>query len=285
MRKFLGHILVSLLVAALSSAIFALVLGHTLGSATFLQSAAGKTQLYDQLATTLPATIAGTTATPDQTKSALSTVLNATYIRQQTEALLPQLEKYYTAGGPIPLIDLSDLQTRLTEAGYPVPPELSATLSTPQTITAGPADNQLTTLIRQSQNLQWIAPLVALVLIALIVVLMRERRWITLLQAAAWTTVTLALSAGLLWLIPSFIASSLGASTLKPLEPAIVSFVRSIGNAMARELLWAAAGLAVAALILGIVHGFTKIKSQFVQSSKSTPLNNSKNSDKTVNNI
>ncbi len=266
--KFLEHVLASLLTFALSTAILGFILGSTLGNAKFLETAATKADLYTQLAATIPDVAASGSETPADTKTALHSVLTATFLQQQTEMLLPQLVDHYGKGGPAPQIDLSDLVTRLQAAGYPMTPDMAASLGSPQTVTAGPADARLTNLASLAARYGWVAPAASLALILLIVAVMRERRWSTLIRAAAWAAVTLAVSGGLLLLVPSLATSGLGGSALKPLLPAVTSLLRAITDALARDLFIAAGVVAAIAVALGLIHGFGRIKAKFTRAPK-----------------
>lgn len=86
MMKFLGHLLALLLSTALCITVTLWTLGHTLGSATYLEHQADQSKLYDQLRTQIPDS-------------------DPTLIRDQLHTILPQFIDHLLKGSPAPVAD------------------------------------------------------------------------------------------------------------------------------------------------------------------------------------
>jgi len=86
MMKFLGHLLALLLSTALCITVTLWTLGHTLGSATYLEHQADQSKLYDQLRTQIPDS-------------------NPVLVQDQVHTLLPQYVDYLLKGSPAPVAD------------------------------------------------------------------------------------------------------------------------------------------------------------------------------------
>ena len=86
MIKFFSHLLALLLSAALSITITLWTLGHTLGSATYLEHQADQTKLYDLLAAKVPDA-------------------NLAQIQTQVHTILPQFIDHLLKGAPAPVAD------------------------------------------------------------------------------------------------------------------------------------------------------------------------------------
>ncbi len=87
MMKFLGHLLALLLSTALCITVTLWTLGHTLGSATYLEHQAGQAKFYDQLHAQIPA-------------------VDPAAIQVQVHTILPQLIGHLLKGTPNPVVDL-----------------------------------------------------------------------------------------------------------------------------------------------------------------------------------
>ncbi|GEM_PF-2209775 len=86
MMKFLGHLLALLLSTALSITVTLWTLGHTLGSATYLEHQADQVKLYDQIHAQVPA-------------------VDPALVQTQVNAILPQFIDHLLKGAPTPVAD------------------------------------------------------------------------------------------------------------------------------------------------------------------------------------
>ncbi len=269
--KFLEHILASLLATALALAIAGYIFSSTLGSAVFWQQAADQSRFYDNLSTALPGLMAANGDTPGDTKAALATVLTPSYLKSVIGGLIPGLVDHYAHAAPAPVINLSSLAPRLQTAGFPVSPDLAAQLASPQTVSAGASDGNIVDAVGQARRYGWIPAVVSLVLVALIAVVMRRRRWVTLLRAAIWTAVYTAATGGLLLLLPILVTSTMANSPAHLLAPAIVGYVGVIVQKIAQQFFIAAGVVALLGVVLAVVHGLDAIKARFARPAKTLP--------------
>ncbi len=257
MMKFLGHVLALLLATVLSLSISSWILEQTLWSAPYLERQADQTGLYDKLATGLPAAFAA--ADPETAQSA-QPALDPNVLKGQLENLLPQFIDHLHRSGPAPTVDLAALAAA---TGQPAPDGPAV-----QRLDLGSADPKLTEAGAKLRLAGQFAPLVAIIVIVLIILVMRERRFPTLIRGFFETMVALLISAGLIWIVPLLLANALGKPTLIPIRTAITPFIESVAHAIAIEFAAAAAIMLAAGIILWAVHGGARLKAKFTPKSK-----------------
>jgi hypothetical protein len=263
----LARLFGALLATALVLSVATWELNRTTFSSSYLQQKAEQTHLADHLAAGLPEALAASSTTPADTRVVLEQALTTGFIQDQIDTLLPQLERYYKEGGSLPKLDWSGLEDRITAAGLPVPPGLAATLEQPQPVSAGKLDAPVTSAVQQSQQLVWMAPMAAAILVGLVFGLARRRRWTMLAGSMLSAAFGCLLLAGLAYIPPRLITSTLGTSSAKALEPAIRSFAEAVARDQVSVFLWAAGIMAGTGLILYIVHLVLKARERISKKS------------------
>ncbi len=260
MHHLLGRLLGGLMATALVVSAGAWVLERTVWSADYVQQKAADTKLADGLATHLPAVIGRTTSNPGETEVMLQQVLTPSFVRGQLQIMIPGLIHYYREGAPIPALNLSALQERLTDEGFVLPAGLAKTLQQPQPITpGGTADEVIQAGAGRVAQLLWLAPLLALIMAGLIVLLTGHRRFIVLSEGLLGAGLgTLAL-AGLATLPPGLAASALATSPAKELQEPVRTFMAAISHDQTWTLIWIAGTFGVALVVLSLIHLFFKL--------------------------
>jgi cytochrome bd-type quinol oxidase subunit 2 len=258
--RWLSRLLGAVLALALTTGAAAWVLTSTVANEQYLVRQTEQAGTAEQVAAGLLTALAPLTPAPDDTKVILEDAVTPGYIRDHIETLLPQLVRYYTQDGPMPELDLSGLAQRIETAGFAVPPGLAGTLETPHSVTAGRLDGLLASAAQQSRQLVWLAPLVAVVVALLIVALARQRRWKVLAGSTLGAALATAVLAGLAYLPPTLISSTLATSSIKSLAPAVRTLTDAVAKDQSQRLLWIAAAFGVAALVLSGVNIVVKLR-------------------------
>ena len=226
--KLIGHFLAVLLATVLALSVSAYIFGHTLWSAPYLERQASQTNLYPSLATQLPLTFAAAgSGTP------AGATLNPALLQSQFTDLIPQLITHIHQSGPPPTIDLGAFSTAI---GQP-PPDGALTGQ----LTLGTADSKLVGTMHLLSTAGQSAPLAAIVLIVLIIVLTGHRRLPTLARACFETTAALIVSGGLFWLLPYLLYGALAKPTLTPIRTAIWPFLTAVTRDIGTQFVIAAA--------------------------------------------
>ena len=255
--KFVGHMLALLLATALSLGVSNFVLSQTIWSAPYLEKAADTTQLYDHLATGVPAAFAA--ASPGETGNKLP-ILDPALIKTQITNLLPQFIDHLHNGGPVPSVDL----VALAAATGQVPPQGAATVP----VSLGSADPQVVEFNHQLRPYGDFALLGALALALLIITVMRERRLPTLARAAFETAGAMAISAGLAWFVPSLLMQALSKPEMVPIRDAVAPFLTAVGQGIALWFGIAAAAMLALGIILVAIRSAGRLKARFTKSPK-----------------
>ena len=225
--KYLSYLLASALALALVLTSWAFVMARTLGSATYLDQHAEQAQLYQRLAAAIP-----------------EANIDPAAFRSQVQSFLPGLIDHLTKGGPAPTVDLN---------------------GAPFTLTLGPADDKVAGALGALQPVGIVAPLSVLVLIVLIFVLLRDRRLPTLARGLLQGAVSLAISAGILWVAPTLILSALNSPGSAQLKPVIEAFLQSVFHDMALQFGIAAVALLLVSIGVRVVHHTARLKARFIK--------------------
>ena len=229
--KFLQHILASLVSLALSTVILLSVMSLTIGTATFWLDAARKSNLYQSLAQAVP----GTTAPA---------------IQAMIEPVVPPLIDHFANGGPAPVLNVA----AVTPAGQPAPDPITIT---------GAHDAAVITAVSALRRAWWWAVGSAVGLIAVIIVVMKDRRWATLTRAGMWCMVSTLVSGLLCMLVPNLAGFLLGSPELAAVRPALQEYCRVIGLGIGTYLLMAAGGLLAAVVVLALTGQTLKLRAKF----------------------
>ncbi|HSX00785.1 MAG TPA: hypothetical protein VLF67_00965 [Candidatus Saccharimonas sp.] len=250
------RLLSGLLVLALVVGAAAWVLSATVWNASYLMHKADDTHLADGLAAALPEALASNTSTSSDTKYILTQVITPSLVRDQLDTMLPALITFFERGGQAPRLDLREIESRITAAGYDVPAELKPALDTPQSVGTTGAGPGLRSAIQQTGQLKWWAPLAAVVLAGLIVLVAGHRRWLALAEAAFFAGLLTLAAAGLAQFLPALVDSMLTTSPAKALAAPVRAFATAVSGDVSRDFLYVAAGLGALVLVLGALHLF-----------------------------
>jgi hypothetical protein len=166
-------------------------------------------------------------------------------IQSQVNLLLPAFIEYFVGNGPAPVGDFG--------AG-PV------TLANP--------DPHLLTATRSLRPVGLYLPLAAIALIVFIVAVMRERRFPLLSRAAFGAALSLALSAGLIWIGPGIALQNVAGAEFIPVRNALIPLVAAITHDIATRLGIAALILLGLAIILKVLHAAGRLKARFTRAPK-----------------
>ncbi len=261
--RWLSRLLATLLALTVVAAVGAWVLNQTLWNQAYLRHKAEQVNLAGQLAPKLPAALTASLGLPADTEVMLASVLTPAYLQGQVDTLLVQLQRYYHGDGGVPQLDLSDLSARLPAAGFEPPPILAATLNQPHPLTAGQADSQIKQVVRTTQDLVWLAPMAAVLMIGLIVLVAGHRRWLTLAGATLGAALGLLGLAAAAYIPPRLVSSMVATSAAADLTIPLRSYAEAVMTDQLKLLLWTAAVLAVIALALVSVHLIVKVRHRF----------------------
>ena len=261
--KWISRFLAGLLALALIATALAWVLGQTIWDQNYIVHKTEQVKLANQLAPALSKMLAANAGSTADGAVILGDALTPEYIQGRLDTLIPALERYYREGGQVPRLDLSDLKSRITAAGYVVPPELAATLERPQDIHAGQADGAIRMANQQARRLQWVAPLAAALLAGLIALLARRRRWLVLAGASLSAAIGTALLAVAAWLPVSLVQSTLANSSAALLAEPIRTIIEAVAQDQSGLLVWAAVGMVVTAAVFITIHLVITFRSRF----------------------
>lgn len=245
-RLFAGLLAVSLMVTAVAWASNA-----TVGNSDYVLKTASDHGFYKSIADALPPVLIGPDATGDQ-RYLLSQLISPGLVRHHLEGAIAGLGRYYREGGEPPRLDFSDVKQQF-DALHLTPPPLVATLiEAPVTLSNPAVDTVAQAAARKTAQLLWLGPVAAGVLIVIISIIARRRRWSVLAGAAVSGAVLTTIASGVSLLVPGIATMSLSTSIWAQLAPS----VKDLGNVMAHDvsqlLLWWAVGFGIAAVLLGI---------------------------------
>jgi hypothetical protein len=225
-----------------------------------MERQASETKLYSKLAAGLPEDIASTTSNPEQTRTLLSSALDANFLETQFGSVVPQLVNHYRTGAPAPTLDLTEFDRELKQAGVVVPPDVQKQLSTPQTLGSSQADKTFQQTAQATRILDWAAPLAALVLIVLIFFIAGHARF-AVLSTVGYIGALLTGFAGILVLfIPGLVPTIIGDSFAKPLAGGLLDYAKAVAGDMANQLFVGAGILLVVGIILSVIHVLLRVK-------------------------
>jgi hypothetical protein len=252
--QWLSKLLGLLLAIAAALTVQAWVLNQTIWNSPYVLDQMHNAKLATQLSTVLPEVAVQVTGESEETRLAMKEVLTPNYIQSQLDALTPQMIAYLRGTGEQPVLDLRELEARITNAGLPIPPKLESTIQNPTNVSAGNFDSILKTASSKGNQVLWLGPLVCVVLIGIIFVIMRHRRWSTLAGSFALSAVFLGILGALAYSPPQLISSALDTSAAKLLTPIVKPLADHIAQDQARALWMAAIASLGIAIILAIVH-------------------------------
>lgn len=171
--------------------------------------------------------------------------VSAADIKSQVHQVLPQFINFIVKAGPAPSIDFGSGPVQL-----------------------GAADPRLSTAMHTLSLLGTFAPLAVVVLVLLIIALTGRRRLAILAHSAFESAIGLGLSAGVLWLAPSFILSTLTGTAVPALKAPLLPFITALLHGLATHIGEAALILLAISILLRLVHGATRLRARFAREPK-----------------
>jgi hypothetical protein len=229
MMRLLGHFLAFVLAVALLLTAWAWAISRTVGSPHYLDNAATKTQLYENLAKQIPGA-------------------DAAVINDQVHNMLPEFVSYFTTGGPAPTLDLPGV--------------------TQGPVALAPASPGFSGAAQKLRPVGTFAPFAMIGLIILILFVSGRHRWRILAQAGVTAAIGTAVSAGLLWLAPIVILEHFATPALALLKPAFTPFIEEILHGLAIQLAVAAISFLVFAVVVMLVGGILHLHARFNKPAK-----------------
>jgi hypothetical protein len=227
MSRLLSYFLAGFLALALIITGWAFILSRTLGNAAYLEKQADQTSFYQHLAT----------AAPDAN-------IDPEVLRTNIVSFLPALIDHFVKNTPAPTVDIN---------GAPFP------------VTLGPFDDKVTSVFGFLHPVGLSAPFIAIGLILLVIAILRDRRLPTIARGTLQAAISLLISAGFLWVAPALIMSFINQPSTVMLKPALEPFLTAILHDMALQLAVIAAVLALASVIVRVVHHTGRFTSKFMR--------------------
>lgn len=214
--------------------------------------------VYKQVAADLPDTLGKLTPLTGVAKYELGQIINASYVRQLADSLVPQLVAYFRGSHRQPQADLRDIVDRAGPEVSLLPPALVGQINHPISLGNSKLD-LVASWIQRLDELRLFGPLVAAGLGLLIWFVAGHRRFVVLAESMVAALVVL----GMLWAIdkaiPPLVSSAVTTSPLAPLTDPVTAWVRSVLQGTEHIMLLEAIGLGVAAVGLGLAHTATKM--------------------------
>lgn len=250
--NFLAVIVVSLTATAF-------VLDSTILNVKFTSEAAKQSGFFDDLATTLPELMTGSLQGREQTdaKLALSYVLTPGYIGRQWESLSIGWDKHYRTRSPLPKLELSDISTQATAAGFKLPPEVTRDFDRPTALQEIP---MLAGLYSAVHLLKLFGIPLSLILLAAAWAAARGNHFMALAKVFTGSAVGLATTWVVFAAAPGLVTASLSSNQdLKFLAGPVTKFLQAIFTATNQKLLMVIIGFVAAAAVCAILSIISKL--------------------------
>jgi hypothetical protein len=216
--------------------------------------AAQDSAAYSKAAAALPELLKEYVNLDSTTEALLGTFLSPSFVREQWEGLLPQLEDRYRGGTATPVLHFEDVNAATGALGLPLPVALASTLSRPIEVTAGPLDPFLVQLVSLSAQVRYLGPAAMIILGGLIWLIGGRVRVGVFAYGTLVGAIGVLVGAVVLHFAPPLLASTALTSRAKPMGAAVSTWLQAAVALPVRELTYIALGLAVLALVLGIAH-------------------------------
>jgi len=252
--KFLRHLVVLLLGVAVALTGWAFVSSSTLFNSNYLLAQADSAKIYPALAQATPSLLSELAPLTADERVLLGQLVTVPFVQGRFSSLLPQLERYYRSGGARPALDLRDLKVTADAAGVPLPATLAQQLAQPLPVTAGALDARLSQIVRWSDHLRLLGPIMIALLVGLVLLTGRKRRGLMVAEASLIAAGGALSAAGLVLLIPGLIASTVKTSAVKPLAVPLTDWLKAVAAQPSHELVIFAVALATLAFIAATLH-------------------------------
>ncbi|MFI5240585.1 MAG: hypothetical protein ACHQUB_02660 [Candidatus Saccharimonadia bacterium] len=248
----LGKFCAFLLVLSLTLTVSIYILSATLLSAKYLENKAASTNLYSEIATALPASIAsGSSPTDSQMiQQTLSSVLTPQYLQNKINPYLDGIASYYESNGPTPQISLTDLGSQLQTQGITVP--TGSGLDT-AIVFSGP--KAVKTAFNYFELLRILTPILSLLLIAAVFFLYQGwHRIIAFVRVCVSAALTEAVIFLLFKATPSLLSSVVSSKASgNQVATILVNFFKIVLGDLANDYGKAAIGFVIAAILILLV--------------------------------
>lgn len=247
--KLVRGLLGFLLVNALTIAALAWVLSLTLLDAQNLSRSLG------QPGVAAAAVEAVGQSVPNIDQATLKKTLTPQLVKEQIDALVPQLVEHFTNGGVV-VMDLRDIGQSLAAAQSKVSlVDLPEVFVRVQHLDLSRADRQIRPAAAAVTAAKTWAPAAAVVLLVLLFIIAGHHRFRSLAKAFAAAAVMTAAAAGLVWL-PVWLASLVlsGGEAGAIFGPLVHATTAAVAAAQSRLLLYAAAGFFITAVVCLVIH-------------------------------
>lgn len=253
--KFLRHLTAFLLGIVLALTGWSYISSGTLFNSHFLLAQAESAKIYPVVATAAPSLLGELTPLTFDERALLGQFVSVSFVRDRFSSLLPQLERYYRTGGVRPALDLRDLKVTANSANVALPPALDQRLAHPLPVTAGALDPRLSQIVRWSDHLRIIGPIIIALLLGFGWLIGRKRRGLLLAEAFLVGAGGALIASGIVLLIPRLVASTAKTSAVNPLTAPLTDWLKAATAVPSHQLIVFAVGLATLALVASTLHG------------------------------
>jgi hypothetical protein len=255
-----------LAVVAITVTAMAYVFDGTLLSAKYLNQAANRSELYDNLAAHLPDALAAGNPNPEVIKTALGLFLTADFIQQQLTPWFDELEAYYKHNGPPPQLQLTDFAEQAAQYEIAIP--TGAPFDAPLVW----QDPGIMPIAQRMVMIKTFGPFAALLLLIMAgLVFHGFHRYTTMAKVLVVAAFVQGLLALVLQSAPGLVASPLSNQRqLQVVAPDIAKFLKLVGSDMATSLGQIAIGLVIAAVVLLLFGLILKVTSRVGHKKEST---------------
>lgn len=257
--KIIARFLSWVLGAVIALTVLAYANNQTLLSSSYVLGQAKSHGIYNQIATATPDALGKLASLSEEDTYAIKQVVDADYIEQLADDVVPQLISYYRHGGNPPQLDLRDIIDRSGGSTTDLSPDIVSQIDHPITLSNSRIDGPLATSLRRLDSFRVYGPIAALILVGLIWVVGGHKRFMILAEGMLAGVVGLGILWGINHAIPPLFSSALSTSPLAPLSVPISSLVRDVLNGTDHFLLIAGMVLIAAAVALVVVHMVTKM--------------------------
>jgi hypothetical protein len=257
--KIIARFLSWVLGVVIALTVLAFANNQTILSSSYVLGQAKSHGIYDQIATATPDALGKLASLSEEDIYALKQVVDAGYIEQLADDVVPQLITYYRHGGNPPQLDLRDIIDRSGGATTDLSPDIVSQIDHPIVLSNARLDGPLAGSLRLLDSFRVYGPIAALVLIGLIWVVGGRKRFMILAEGMVAGVVGLGILWGANHAIPPLFSSALSTSPLAPLSVPISALVRDVLTGTDHFLLVAGIALVVAAAALVVAHMVTKM--------------------------
>jgi hypothetical protein len=254
--KFLSRLIASVLSLAIVASAGAFIASAIAWNPTRLQEAAHTAKISDQFAAAIPTILnASLTLTPDE-----QFIVKTVVTPKRIEPLVDQILGNIAAADGTPLnLDLSSFQQAVSSEGLPLPADLKKLTDKPVKLIPADKAAKLSSFKQTNDKIKIFAPIIAVALIVLIVILAKRQRFLVLAMASLFAAIELALLGLLAPKLPDLATSAIATSDYAPLKGAYLALTSSLTSLAKHDFLFAAEIVGGVSLLMFVVHGFFRL--------------------------